>query len=138
MPILAADRILNLLTLWSSFSVRRKALPKSWFYDISLVICLLLTTVILLAALMITGLLVFYDALVSHGWQQNAAMAATAAGTILLMIGLLWATHYKIRTLLQSHTYDSAFKSKLPMPEQLSGIADAFVSGLLRRPRHPD
>ncbi len=127
------DKLINLLAIWDSLSVRKKIIPRAWLYDICLVMCMLIAATFFLSALTMCGLFCVYSYLIDHGMQTSEVVAVVAAGLAFFSAALLWATAYRIKKLCQMASTRSPPNMRSMLPEQLSGITDAFLDGLLRR-----
>lgn len=134
--MLTVDRIVNLLLLWHSSSAARKTFPGATVRTIALIVGLIILATIFLAALLIGGLVVMYGILVHQGMTTSGAVALTASGLIVLLIGTLWTASYKIKTIARFHPDNANAPTAQFLPVQLSSIADAFIDGILRRPFH--
>ncbi len=138
MRMLVIDRIINLLTLLGSFSAAKKTFPRTLLRDIMIIACLLLMAVILVSAFIVFGLIALHSAILNQGLEESEAIAIVTAGTAIIVMTLVGTAQYKIKTLVQSQSSALMRGSRPALPEQITGIADAFMDGLLRRPYQPD
>jgi hypothetical protein len=126
------EKLLGLLSIGSSFA--SLSILHRFLSQLAIVLALILVSSLMAGALIIGAFYGLYTALVYDGLTRLMAasvVSALALGITLLFISL---TVREVRKLRRLPSSSSGIHSKFPSLSSLSGIAEAFVDGLLGRP----
>lgn len=114
-------------------SVNHSAL-RQWMGDLVTVIAMTVVIGILIGALAVAALCGGYMILVAHGFTPIAAASVMALVSVLAIVALVSSINVRMSKMV--HLPRAIIQTQPSIVTRASGVADAFLDGLMTRPFH--